>query len=378
MSDPTRPAAESVTPTTGPCTDAAHDSQATVVRLDSIEALSSAQALETALGLVDEVSLEPVSTNGSTQAIHYRVTARLHSQKSLRLWLKVNRVSSDWTALGSGDEVGRESALLSERELAGVWDAFACPYRAFAVEDGVYGLLMDDLSQHLRGEEVAFAAGEEDAVLAAMATLHARFWNSDSLQLRWLQTTWHRMYFLGPHDHSTPNSFGSGVPFDHSAPEWFGSRAQSDPLPLLPQSIAELLTRPTDVLAQRCSGLPWTLFHGDLKAHNLAILPQGRVAVVDWGLLGAGPSTLDVGWYLFRNWRCHARPKHLVLARYRDHLQAALGGALPDGIWVRLVEIALLCGAIMSTRALLRDIANGVQGATDEWDWRIAQLEQLV
>lgn len=115
MSDPTRPAAESVMPTTGPSTDAAHDSQATVVRLDSIAALSSAHALETALGPIDEVSLEPVSTNGSTQAIHYRVTARLHSKETLRLWLKVNRVSSDWTALGSGDAVGREFALLSER-----------------------------------------------------------------------------------------------------------------------------------------------------------------------------------------------------------------------------------------------------------------------
>jgi hypothetical protein len=256
--------------------------------------------------------------------------------------------------------------MLAEPKLAGIWDAFTCPYRAFAIEGGVYGLLMDDLSSELYEGDVAFVTADEDAVLRAMADLHARYWNSDALRLPWLQTAWRRMFFIGPHDQTAPERREQRV------------RYWPDPLPLLPQSVAELLTMPTDALAERCFGLPWTLFHGDLKGHNVAVLPQGRVAAVDWGLLGAGPPTLDLGWYLFVNWRKHARPKAEILARYRHFLKAARGEELSDAIWTRLVEVGLLCGAIMNTCHLLRDIVNRVPGATGEWDWRIAQLERLI
>jgi hypothetical protein len=102
---------------------------------------------------------------------------RAHSAKTLRLWLKVNRVPPDWTAR-SEQAMGLAVICAAVRpSWRRVWDAFACRTR-FAVEDGAYGLLMDDLSQHLRGDEVAPRRWREDAVLAAMATCHARFWNS--------------------------------------------------------------------------------------------------------------------------------------------------------------------------------------------------------
>src|SRR5262245_849115 len=131
---------------------------------------------------------------------------------------------------------------------------------------------------------------DEDALLAAMAALHARFWNSDLLLLPWLQTTWQRLYFIGPHDRDTARERRAFRPRD-----WL------DLLPLLPRSVAKLLGGPTDVLVERCNGLPRTLFHGDLKADNLAVLADGRAAAVDWGFLGAGPPTFDLGWYVFVN-----------------------------------------------------------------------------
>ena len=206
------------------------------------------------------------------------MAARLQSREPLRLWLKINRVSSDWTARGSGDEVGREAAMLAQPELAGVWDAFACQYRAFAIEGDVYGLLMVHLKNELFTADTAFVASDEDTLLGAMAALHARYWNSNTLELPWLQNTWHRMFLLSPHDNVAAVERAR-----------LGERGWTDVLPLLPRSVAELLTLPTEALTERCDGLPRTLFHGDLKAQNVAVLPRGRAAAVDWGLVGVGP-----------------------------------------------------------------------------------------
>ena len=80
------------------------------------------------------------------------------------------------------------------------------------------------------------------------------------------------------------------------------------------------LGRPASVLAADCAGLPWTLLHGDAKVANFALLPGRRVAAFDWQLLGIGPATLDLGWYLAVNAGRLARPKEHVIARYRDLL----------------------------------------------------------
>src|SRR5205807_2503214 len=82
---------------------------------------------------------------------------------------------------------------------AGVWDMFDCPYRAFSMQPEEIGLLMDDLTPCLAPDlDQALEAEQEDALLRALALLHARFWESDVLDLPWLATTEHRLAILGP------------------------------------------------------------------------------------------------------------------------------------------------------------------------------------
>ncbi|HEY7728921.1 MAG TPA: phosphotransferase [Candidatus Eisenbacteria bacterium] len=72
--------------------------------------------------------------------------------------------------------------------------------------------------------------------------------------------------------------------------------------------------------------LPRTLLHGDAKVANFALMPDSRVAELDWALVGAGPASVDLGRYLAVNASRLARPKEEAVARYRTLLAERLGG----------------------------------------------------
>jgi hypothetical protein len=197
--------------------------------------------------------------------------------------------------------------------------------------------------------------------------MHARYWKSGIVGLPWLQSPWHRMFLLGPRD------------MLHSA-QWIARRLRlwSGAVARLPAPVAELLLAPTNEHAARAHGLPWTVFHGDLRPVNLALPPCGRPVAIDWGLLGAGPATFDVFWHLFASWQWQPRRHEDSLARYRQMLETALGGPVPEVEWAGLIDAGLLCGAVMSMGGLAEAVENGLSGAQAEWDWRVQQLERLV
>ena len=113
-------------------------------RCDRIADLTDPQAL----GALS-VRHEPLSTVGFSGAAHQRLVVRLMSGDTRQFVLKLCDPSREWTAVRTGDAVGREWCLLAERALDGVWDAFVSPFVAYAVEDGRSGLLMDDLGAHV-------------------------------------------------------------------------------------------------------------------------------------------------------------------------------------------------------------------------------------
>ena len=71
------------------------------------------------------------------------------------------------------------------------------------------------------------------------------------------------------------------------------------------------------------------------------------MAAIDWAWVGAGPSTLDLGWYLAINGGRLARPRDAVMERYRRLLEVASGAPIADGLWAGFVDVAVLCGALM-------------------------------
>src|SRR6185295_8173580 len=98
----------------------------------------------------------------------------------------------------------------------------------------------------------------------------------------------------------------------------------------------------------------------------------------DWALVGAGPATLDLGFYLFANWRWRGRSGEDTLARYRGLLESGLRERLSDAVWEQLVAVAVVCGAVMDTASLTLLLEQGVPGAVEEWDWRVRRLQRLV
>ncbi|HEV8634793.1 MAG TPA: hypothetical protein VG370_11215, partial [Chloroflexota bacterium] len=169
-----------------------------VLRFQRVDALAEMATLARILGPVVGVGRRHLTTGGRSGASHERVDVRLRSGQIIRLILKRVHLAEDWTAFRSGDAVGREAMLLAEPVLAAVWESFACPYRAYAVEEGAVGLLMDDLSERLLTGSGPIDEEREERVLAGLVGMHAQFWASSALDLPWLAPVSTAFTILGP------------------------------------------------------------------------------------------------------------------------------------------------------------------------------------
>ncbi len=145
----------------------------------------------------------------------------------------------------------------------------------------------------------------------------------------------------------------------------------------VPAETARHLARPGVEWEHLWSDVPQTLLHGDVKVANFALLADGRVGAFDWAMVGSGPCTIDVGWYLAVNASRLTRSKEEILSRYRTLLETALGKRLPDRLWSRLEDIAVISGArmLLWSKALALDLARA--GAAEEWNWWVDRLDAI-
>lgn len=343
-----------------------------VVRLAAPRHAADPAALARVTGPIRSLERAHLNTVGFTGARHERLALTLENDELRHLVVKRIRPSTDWTTRGSGATFGREAGLLAEPALAPVWDVFACPYVAFAAEGADVALVMEDLSEHLFPDvREPLREAQEDALLGAFAALHARFWNAPALDIPWLARP-----------HSFAGLLDAAVAADGALPRLLPDALRDGltrgwPLALkrLPPGCAKLMTVPAVELEWLWQGLPRTLLHGDAKVANFAVLADGRVAAFDWAMLGAGPCTLEAGWYLAVNASRLSRSKEDVLRRYRALLAVARGEDLAEDVWASLVR----CGLVVGARELLWSKALALEadrpGARAEWEWWVAQLE---
>ena len=335
-----------------------------MLQAPNVDALTDRSTIERLLGSAKAIHRTLLSTNGYSGSIHQKVDVQLRSGRRVSLIVKQVNLAMDWTAYRTGDEGGREARLLAEPALDGLWDVFHCPYLAFAAQGSEVALLMEDLTPDLLPDEDApISPDVEEALLSSMAKMHACYWESQVLDLPWLTPPETRFRVMGPEAASESDWRPAPPVFDLIQRGWRIAEGR------LSSKEMQILRQPAGKMAEACSGLPSTLLHGDAKMAHFALMPGGRVSLLDWEWIGVGPATLDVGWYLAVNSQRLARPKEDVMSRYRELLGDELGSRVPNPVWERMVSAGLLCGAVMLLWAKALALEDGQPGAAEEWDW---------
>jgi len=324
------------------------------------------------LGPIAELKRTQLDSIGFSGASFERLHVRLRSGESRALMLKRVPLRDDWISKRTGDSLGRTAELLAAPEMKGVWEVFHCPYLAYGSDEGEMSLLMEDVGEHLFPDErTPLDPHAEDALLGVLARLHARFWGAPALEASWLATVPSRLDLLAPGDWieesvpSPPAMLREGL-----------SRGWSAALRRLSPALRRGMVVPAAELAPLWRDLPRTLLHGDTKVANFALLRDGRVSAFDWSFVGAGPSTMDLGWYLAMNATRLARSKEAVINRYRDILEEALGRPIPSEEWSRMENLAVWCGARSMLWSKALALESGRDGAEEEWDWWVSRLER--
>jgi hypothetical protein len=343
-------------------------------RFDRIADLTSPGTLSAVVGEVQSIDRMPLATVGFSGATHERLTVTTTDGTIHRFVFKDVRLDHDWICGRTADRVGREAALLDDPGLAGVWDVFESPYVAYAMEPGEIGLLMNDVSAHLFPDVRApIAERAEDALLDALAALHARFWESSALAASWLVSPETYLDFVGP---TSARQFPYvEVPATLSDTI---TRGWARALTTLPPQVAGALEAPAAELYAEWADLPRTLIHGDTKVANFAVLPEGRVVAFDWAMLGAGPPSMDLGWYVAVNATRLAGSKERVLEHYRTRLEYHLGRSVTDAVWQRLTRSTVVFGARLLLWAKGAALETGTPHATAEWEWWESRLTEWV
>ena len=272
--------------------------------------------------------------------------------KSGRFILKRTSWAVDWIARSTRDHALREAVLAADPVLLPA--GLASAHLGAAADGTSAAILMPDLSAWLipwdRGDGGAAVVDGEtlDRVLAAAAAIHAMPW-ADLLDATPEDGTWwpwcpvrERIQLLSRASATRYRSGGL----------WVGERFLSgwdafDRLASGPaRDVVEDLTADPGPLLAALEGLPATGLHGDLKVANVALLPDGRAACIDWQMTTYAPIAVELGWLLVANVAQLALEPDALLERYRAALEAAGGGHLV-GDWAAQRDLAILTGLLL-------------------------------
>ncbi len=188
--------------------------------------------------------------------------------------------------------------------------------------DGTVALLMRDVGQYLvpPGDGTLPTVAHRQ-FLDHMAQLHVRFWEwRDDVGLL---DPGHRYQALTPRtgEREKARAAATGSPVD-PVPAVLGAgwQALHDAAPLAHDLALELVTDPAPLIAAFAQ-TPAALVHGDWKAGNLGVTPDGRTILLDWGWPGRAGPLVELGWYLAVNCERLPESKEDTISAYRDRLE---------------------------------------------------------
>lgn len=218
-------------------------------------------------------------------------------------------------------------------------EPLVAPYFGTASDGDGIAILMPDLSAELvewdRPEHAPkLTLGTLERVLDAVARLHAMPW----AEYRATSADWNwpwcplrdRLLLLTRQAAESYRADGLAVgerflagwdAFDRLAPA--PARTLIERLSADPASLIDALGR-----------LPSTGLHGDLKLANVALLDDGRVALIDWQMMALGPVAVELGWMLVANSASLPLEPDAVLRGYRDAAERAARDSMHlGGTW---------------------------------------------
>ena len=346
-----------------------------MTRFDTIPDLTNPECLREITGPVIKVNAVPFAAIGFSGATLQKVEVLSETETKTDFILKLVHLKSDWISQRTNDPIGREGALLGEQCLARIWDYIHCPYVAFARENDLTGLLMNDLSGYLfpdAREPIDIA--HEDIIVDALASMHATFWDSPEIKkISWLATPHDYLNILSPGEHEQDKYCPPSDKIRNSILEGWKIALQ-----LLPAQTADYFTKTVEEIFKPWNDLPVTLLHGDVKIANMAIIPGGKLALFDWPMVGCAPCAMELGWYLAVNATRLSRTKETFIVKYRSCLESHLQFEIDEQTWQRMIHLAVVTGAMMLLWNKALGWQSGTQKGKEEWKWWRDQLEVAV
>ena len=283
-------------------------------------------------GLAD-VAEEPFPNDGWSGA-----TLTILQRGSDRFILKRTSPTADWIVRATNDVALREGVVANgQLHLA---EPLVAPYFGTASDGEGIAILMPDLSNELiawerLGHDPVVPRGTLERVVDAVARLHAMPWAEYRATTGDWSWPWcplrERLLLLTRPAAERYRAEGLAVgerflagwdAFDRVAP-----REARELIHALASDPAALL----DALGR----LPSTGLHGDLKLANVALLDDGRVALIDWQMMALGPVAVELGWMIVSNSASLPIEPEAVLSTYRAAAErAAIESMHLGGSWL--------------------------------------------
>lgn len=346
----------------------------TALHYSSVEELLEPAGLSRLLGrAIDTVMTEPLDElHGSTDADFLAV--HLDDGAGPGLVLKHVHPRTDWVALFTDDKQRRAVRLWDEGVFARMPSAVQPSVVACAEWADGYGILMPHLGAHMLESYVPQPAWIDGAILDAMASMHATFWEDGRLAdpaLGLCSVEAQVKNFSPQRTRQFPDTEHVWVieGWEEALPEIID--------PGLARDLQALIDDPGPI-AEALAPYPRTLVHGDIRPANVGITGVGDLVqchFIDWGRSAYAAPTADLGFYLgFTAIEWQATVDERIVT-YESRLRAHLDRQVPADMWERQLEIGLLAGLLQSSfgcRAYW-----GVRRATAEGNLEYVEIERL-
>jgi hypothetical protein len=276
----------------------------------------------------------------------------LNGQPRPRLFVKRIDGTRDWMARVTHDHLCRSTTLWQYRLLDRFPPELSTAVIACAKEDRGHAILMINVHDDLMTPGTPMTARDNDAILDAMAALHATFWLDPALLDPNLGLCRPDEYFmLLPPERVTRILQERPAGVLHVIRE--GWEVLPDFIGAGAAERVQSMAREAHGLGEAMSRYPWTLTHGDVRAANLAVRRNEvedhdvhQVFALDMARAGRTPPALDLAWYL--SWARELRfDKADVIEGYQARLELRLGTHFDMAWWKPQLDLALMTSALL-------------------------------